>query len=63
MMLTGWRTIIVSAIVMALGGITAADLLPILGEPWTGIVMIAIGAVMAIMRYITTTPIGKSEPE
>ncbi len=56
--MTGWRTMIVAAILTFLGGLTAAELTPIFGDQWTGTVVAVIGVVMGILRSITKTPIG-----
>lgn len=63
-MLKGYRTYVVAMIVALIGFL--AELSPekwnaLIDDPSGGIGMILSGAVMAIMRAVTTTPPGKSD--
>jgi len=58
----GWKTIIFGALVAALGAIQATDLANVIPAEWTGIAMTAIGAIVMILRTVTSTPVGKSTP-
>ena len=73
--LKGYRTMITSALFTALGGIASIpDILTSSGISWTtilgdeikqhsGIIIMAISIVFAILRWITTTPVGVAEPK
>lgn len=63
-MLKGYRTYLVAAIIAVIGFL--AELSPekwnaLIDDPSGGVGIIVSGAVMAIMRAITTTPPGKSD--
>lgn len=59
----GWKTLAWSVFVAAVGVIQTFDFTTIIppNQQWTGSVLMAIGAVTAALRYVTTTPVGKSE--
>lgn len=59
-MLTGWKTLIFSAAVALLGVAQSADWTNLLGSSHAGYVVMGIGAVGAILRLFTSTPVGKS---
>ena len=59
----GWWTIAFGALITMLGGLTAADLVPYVGETWAGVVIAAIGVVIMALRVITNTPVGSKVPE
>ena len=58
----GWKTLIF-AIAVAIGGVLQtfdwATVIP-QDKTWSGIAMVAVGAAIAALRAVTTTPIGKS---
>ena len=58
--MTGYRTLAFSLLLSALGVVQAFNWATIIpqNQAWSGTVMIAIGAVVALLRTITTTPIG-----
>lgn len=61
-MLTGWRTLIFSVLVSVIGILQATDWVSLLNNPKTaGIVVTAIGVASAVLRFMTNTPIGKSD--
>jgi hypothetical protein len=53
-----WRTLIFGALLVLLGGVQAADLATILPEAWTGVGMAVIGAVVMVLRTMTSGPAG-----
>ena len=60
--LKGWRTILFSLLLATVGVLEAtnwADLIP--DGPAKGWILLAIALVIAWLRAITTTPIGRSE--
>lgn len=62
--MTGYKTIIVAALVAVFGALQGLDwvhLLPMTTGPETaGWIATGIGVVMGILRFLTNTPIGKS---
>jgi opacity protein-like surface antigen len=58
----GYKTIIAAGVVAFLGALQALDWVSIVTNPkavgWTGV---AGGILFAVLRAVTTTPIGKSE--
>ena len=59
-MLTGWKTLIFSAAVALLGVAQAADWTNLLGASKAGYIVAGIGAIGAVLRLFTSTPVGKS---
>jgi hypothetical protein len=57
----GWRTIIISMAIGALGVAQQANWVDVIPAEWVGVVVAAIGALMMILRSMTSTPIGKPE--
>jgi hypothetical protein len=53
-----WRTLIFGALLVLFGGIQASDLATIVPAEWTGVVMAVIGAVVMILRSMTSGPAG-----
>lgn len=59
LLLRGYRTLILSAAIAALGFLQAFDFTQIISNPRTiGIILIIIGVLVAVLRAITTTHIG-----
>lgn len=58
--LKGWWTIAFSALVALIGVAQTVDWASVIPQQYVGPVLIAIGAVGAAIRYITTTEVGKS---
>lgn len=60
--MTGWKTVIVGAAIAAVGflqGVSWVDVIP--DDPATqGWVTTGLGVVMLVLRFLTTTPVGKS---
>lgn len=58
----GWKTL-AFAVALAVGGVVQtfdwASVIP-QNKTWSGVAMLGVGAVVAALRYVTTTPIGKS---
>ncbi len=55
----GWRTLAFNIALAAVGIAQAADWTSILGAtPYTGYVVMVIGAVGAVLRSVTTGPVG-----
>jgi hypothetical protein len=63
-MLNGWKTVLASLVVVALGALQAAeglDWIALVGDTWAGVIVAGIGALMLWLRSITSTPIFKKE--
>jgi hypothetical protein len=62
-MMKGWKTL-GFALALALGGVLQtfdwATVIP-QNKTWSGVVMVAIGGIVAGLRAITTTAVGKSQ--
>ena len=56
----GWRTIVASSALAILGVLQTADWTTIVQPQQVGPVMVGIGAVGALLRFFTTTPVGTS---
>lgn len=56
----GWRTLLFALLIAAGGVVQTFDWATIIpqNQTWSGIAMLAVGAVIAALRYITTTPVG-----
>lgn len=61
--MTGWRTYLAAAIVAAGGVIAQTDWVSFLANPKAGLIAIGTALLMAIMRSVTMTPPGSSEPK
>ena len=61
--MTGYKTLLFSLLISGVGVLQAADWVHIIpqDQTWSGIVMVGIGAAIAALRSVTTTPIGKSK--
>lgn len=59
----GWKTLGWSLFLAVAGVLQTFDFTTIVpqGQQWTGTVLIAIGAVNAALRFVTTTPVGNSK--
>ena len=57
-MLTGWKTLIVAALVALVGVAQQADWVTLVGSKDSGYVIAGIGVLMAVLRLITSTPAG-----
>ena len=55
----GYRTILVAAVIGALGGMETADWVDVVGEEYDGLVLIVIAALIGGLRAITNTPVGQ----
>ena len=60
MLLKGYRTFMVSALMAVFGALALADWNAFLDNPQAGVVAIFSAVVMAILRAFTTTPPGVS---
>lgn len=54
----GWRTLVVSLVLAVVGVLQTADWATIVGPAAVGPVMLGIGAVVAVLRALTDTPVG-----
>lgn len=54
----GWRTLIVSLLLAVVGVLQTADWATIVGPAAVGPVMLGVGAVVAVLRAFTDTPVG-----
>lgn len=57
----GWRTVAIAFVIGGLGAVQQFDWATVVPAEWTGVVLSVIGALMLILRSMTTTSIGKSE--
>lgn len=58
----GWRTIIFSVLVAAVGALQAVgvtDWMALLGDKTSGIVVTAIGGIGVLLRFLTTGAVGE----
>ena len=60
-MLKGYRTMLLAMVIAALGAIQATDL-AFIPTDFVPFVMMAIGALVAFLRKLTTGPVGDSTP-
>lgn len=58
--MTGWRTLIFSVLVAIVGVLSATDWVQLLGSTKAGFIVTGIGVVSAILRVMTTTPLGEA---
>lgn len=54
----GYKTIIFAVLLAVLGGIQTADLVVLVPERYVGLAMLAISAIVAALRIMTTGPLG-----
>lgn len=54
----GWKTMIASALVAAVGVMEAADWSEIVPDENKGLALMLIGVAFAVLRAVTTTPVG-----
>lgn len=57
--LKGWRTVAVSMVIAVVGVLQTADWATIVAPSRVGPVMLAIGIVVALLRALTDTPVGR----
>ena len=57
--LKGWRTMLVSVVLAVVGVLQTADWATIVAPRQVGPVMLAIGILVAVLRTLTDTPVGK----
>jgi hypothetical protein len=57
--LKGWRTVAVSAVIAIVGVLQTADWATIVSPSRVGPVMLAIGILVALLRTLTDTPVGR----
>ena len=61
-MLKGWRTLLFSLLLATLGVVEATDWASLIPDgPNKGWILLGIAIIVAWLRVITTTPVGKSE--
>jgi hypothetical protein len=58
--LKGWKTILVAIAIAVVGVLQSADWATVVPERWVGPTMLAIGLLVALLRTLTDTPVGKS---
>lgn len=61
-MLKGYRTLIFSLAVAAVGVLQTFDWTSVLGSERAGVIVTVIGVISAALRVVTTTPVGSSTP-
>jgi hypothetical protein len=57
--LKGWRTLLVSLAIAVVGVLQSADWATIVPAEHVGTVMLVIGVLVAVLRTLTDTPLGK----
>jgi len=60
-MFKGWKTIILNAVVAVFGVLEATDWVNTVGSDKAGIVATVLAVVGMVLRYFTTTPLGKKD--
>jgi anti-sigma-K factor RskA len=55
----GWRTVLLSIALAVVGVLQTADWTMIVGPKQVGPVMLAIGILVAVLRVVTDTPVGR----
>ena len=60
--LKGWKTILVAIAIAVVGVLQSADWATVVPERWVGPTMLGIGLLVALLRTLTDTPVGKSSP-
>lgn len=55
----GWRTVALSVVIAVAGVLQTTDWATIVGPRQVGPVMLAIGILVAVLRALTDTPVGK----
>ncbi len=56
----GWRTIAISLVLAVAGVLQTADWSRIVGPDQVGPVMLAVGILVAVLRVMTDTPVGRT---
>ncbi len=59
--LKGWKTMLVSLLIAVIGVLQATDWATIVRPDEVGPVMLGVGILVAVLRVVTTTPIGRKE--
>ena len=61
--MTGYRTLLFSLLVAGAGVLQSFDWITVVPQDktWSGILMVGIGAIIAGLRSLTTTPAGQSK--
>lgn len=55
----GWRTVLVAVMLAVVGVLQTADWATVVGARQVGPVMLAIGILVAVLRTLTDTPVGR----
>lgn len=55
----GWRTILLSVLLAVVGVLQTADWATIVGPKQVGPVMLGVAIIVAVLRVLTDTPLGK----
>ena len=58
-MTKGWRTLLASLAISAVGVLQSTDWSTLIPEDRVGPVMVAIGVAMAVLRVLTVGPVGR----
>ena len=58
----GWRTMLLSVALAVVGVLQTADWATIVGPEQVGPTMLTVAVVVAVLRAVTTTPVGKGGP-
>lgn len=57
----GWKTLGTSAVLMLMGLLEQVNVADIVPDRYDGIALAAVGLLMAVLRLVTSTPVGKAE--
>lgn len=57
----GWKTILVALATATIGLLEQFDITQIVPDVYDGLALAVVGVVMAGLRLVTSTPVGKSE--
>lgn len=55
----GWKTLVAAALIAALGVVQQSGLADLVPAEYEGLAMTIIGVLMAGLRWVTTSPVGK----
>lgn len=55
----GWRTIAFSGALILLGALETTNIADAVPDAYDGIALALVGLVTAVLRFVTTTPVGK----
>ena len=60
--MTGYKTFFVATLITLFGFLEQSNIVDLIPESYKGVAIAAIGLIMAVLRFMTKTPVFKSEP-